>query len=385
MRHPSAWQRVVLPALIVFCAGMSYAGWPSGIWPSETYPREGYGQLSSVWSATWERCSAAGVTLPATPTWHRPGTDFSPNLKGCLKTAIPLYVDGTGISDYTNYFLSVNTNARSLPMWTVTGLMVACKMPTNWLDYTPPRGLSGLGGATNDATVGHPYGYTNEWTVLGGTNYPTGRTKWYSTDYGYGMATNLFSRLLDISLTPGVDVTLGSSAGGIFDKYSTVVSWCRRHYTVASGSSGNRCAGSYYMNGIGANDLGNQNSGSWTYVVTNSYTNVGLVAWVFMNIGPYGGYETGAGPNSEYTNEWVTSAPVSGWEKYKMSLLASQTVEASEGILTNLVFGTTSQPYDVMGFASSVSEKPIKPYASTKGWEWWDSDLLVLRYSFVYK
>lgn len=399
MQYPSGWQRVIFSACVLFGAMKASAGWPSGSWPSETHPREGYGQLSSVWSATWERCAAAGVTSPVTPTWHRPGTNFSPNLKGCLKAAIPFYVDRTGISSYTNYFLSVNTNARSLPKWTVTGLLVACKMPTNWLDYTPPRGLADLGGATNDATVGHPYGYTNEWTILGGTNYPTGRSKWYTTDYGYGKATNIFGRLIDIEVTPTVsNAFAGTSITGVwstFESYDAVTNASTgigSYYTTVSTNVGwnTRGFGSYYANfmplWIGDLHFGDETSGKWLYIWTNRFTNVSVEAQYFMNIGPFGRYEYTLTADHFYTNTWVTTGNVSNWPKYVMNLLTNVTYQKGSNVLLSPVFGTTNRVLPLIGFASDFPTNIYRTYMrETKGWEFWDTDTLVLRYDFVYK
>ena len=76
--------------------------------------------------------------------------------------------------------------SNALPTYTQPKqVLEECRLPTNFLDYTPWRDLSGIGGFTNDlAAVGRPHGVTNQYTVRGGTNYPSGRTCWYTTDYG---------------------------------------------------------------------------------------------------------------------------------------------------------------------------------------------------------
>ena len=74
------------------------------------------------------------------------------------------------------------------------------QLPQNYFYYTPLRGLSGLGeqgsASNNYDGVGHPHGVTNQFTVLGGTNFPAGRTAWYTTDYGLEGMTGIVSKLV---------------------------------------------------------------------------------------------------------------------------------------------------------------------------------------------
>jgi hypothetical protein len=66
-------------------------------------------------------------------------------------------------------------------------------MPTNYFAFTPRLGLSGLGALTNDATTPYPHGFTNEFTITGGTNFPSSRTNWYDTDYGLAGFSNIIA------------------------------------------------------------------------------------------------------------------------------------------------------------------------------------------------
>jgi hypothetical protein len=77
----------------------------------------------------------------------------------------------------------------------VVGLCQVARLPTNYFSYTPWRCLNGLGPFTNDATVGHAHGWTNEYTAAGGTNFPAGRSTWYTTDYGWAGMSNAISTL----------------------------------------------------------------------------------------------------------------------------------------------------------------------------------------------
>ena len=360
------------------------------------------------------------MTLPATTNLHRPGTDFSPNLKGCLKSAVPYYVNSNGMSSVTNYFLSVNPTAKSLPMWTVTGILVACKMPTNWFEYTPPRSLSGIGGATNDASVGHAYGYTNAWTILGGTNYPAVRSKWYTTDYGYGASTALFSRLRSVAVTPNVAITYAgtsrSAPNGWLNRAAVIdpASGAHSYFTtistnVKSQVRGYGCYYYEYFTWLAGNWYaeptkfrGAEWAARWMYSWTNPYTNVAGSASCFMNMrrAAYSLYGLFAYfPNWDtYVTNVVSSinvdSPVVGWKETSLNLLTTIAFEKGSNVLASGWFGTTNSYIDAHGFSDGFgwSAQPFTngliPGAnnySGKGWQWYDTDYIVLTYDFVYK
>ena len=72
--------------------------------------------------------------------------------------------------------------------------------PSNYFEYTPYTSLSGVGGQTGDATVGHPYGFTNEYTVNSGSLHSP-RTNAYTTDYGYSQIQLIMNELVWTSVT----------------------------------------------------------------------------------------------------------------------------------------------------------------------------------------
>jgi hypothetical protein len=85
----------------------------------------------------------------------------------------------------------------ALPVWTATGILAACALPTNYLDATPFRCLSGLGVYTDGidfVTTGRAYGWSNAQTIAGGS-VPTNRQAWRTTDYGWSGVTSIVARL----------------------------------------------------------------------------------------------------------------------------------------------------------------------------------------------
>jgi hypothetical protein len=137
---------------------------------------------------------------PDAPAWYRSNRGNLISLKYWLGVCL----DGSGHSRYLD---AARLTADPAQMLNNTGCLnwsnavhsratalAAARMPTNWFDYTPYRGLTGLGGFTNDPTA-TPHGWTNEYTVAGGTNFPSGRSTWYTTDYGWSRMTNLLGVL----------------------------------------------------------------------------------------------------------------------------------------------------------------------------------------------
>ena len=148
-----------------------------------------------IYSALVERCSITDHSPPAAPSFWRPARSEVILYKTTLKTLLhpnnwrDAWTD-TGRTNASGNFEGEFEDHpvfafRRPPVLTWSNACIRANLPTNFFDYTPWRCLSGLGKYTNDATVGHPYGYTNSYTAGGGTNFPGSRTNWYTTDYGF--------------------------------------------------------------------------------------------------------------------------------------------------------------------------------------------------------
>lgn len=182
--------RNTIITIVMLIAAAAQAQW-TNVWPAWNYPREQNEQIRQCYSAAVERCAAVNTNNPTAPTWYRLNRTILVNLKTKLKAIIPTYT--------TNETVNANGDVSFL---SATGLCVLLTIPTNYFDYTPYRGISGLGGNTNDTTVGRPYGYTNASTVAGGPYLPAGRATWYDTDYGID-PIRLVVNMLTNSLSSG--------------------------------------------------------------------------------------------------------------------------------------------------------------------------------------
>jgi hypothetical protein len=104
-------------------------------------------------------------------------------------------INGYTENPYASVSDAVENNSN---IWNKVDFLLYCKLPTNFFEYTPYRGLDGVGPFTNDTSVGHPHGWTNSYTLSGGNDFPDGRSAWYTTDYGWDgircVVTNLSKR-----------------------------------------------------------------------------------------------------------------------------------------------------------------------------------------------
>ena len=374
---------IILSLLIV--ARLTHAdGWSTN-WPSQTHPRAGKMHLAEAYTAIVERCQATGTSLPVAPTWYRFARTDLINLKTNLVVLIPKFVDiGNKVGgNYTNYFL-VNTNATTLPTFTVTGLLVQCGMPINYLTYTPWRSLTGLGANTNDSTVIYPHGFTNSTTIAGGTNFPSGRSTWYDTDYGVGSITTLLSRLTDIQKTPtSVSISYAGTSGAgtgmsATNTYAENVAGIDSYFTNSNPVYPALGEFSGVWNWPPEKNYAWKGQAAWSYGVTNIYTNCEVqVDWA-MNVWNSQWSAGDIGITSTFANVSFT------FTYYAMNLLDQDTVSAGTGWLTSDLFGSTNTPCGI-ALPSNPSAYPTEPWRHTLGWECRGTHHALLSYRFLFR
>jgi hypothetical protein len=157
-------------------------------------------------------------------------------MKSTLKRVVPFYVSTNMMDEDGTYSAWFSASNQVAPIYSMVGgpdsnIFTLVKLPTNYFDYTPYRGISGGGGYTNDQeVVGHPHGDTNAYTANGGTNFPEGRSVWYTTDYGIEGITSIVSRLVYFSsggsfAWPGDNITNHCHSGRSRNVYSFYDVW----------------------------------------------------------------------------------------------------------------------------------------------------------------
>lgn len=197
MRHSRPPKPLILAACILSAALLhprcADAAWETN-WPSWQYPFQSASHLRQVCSGALERASVAarcyGAEMPtnsitlASPGLYRSFHEGLTLAKQALAASIPYYVDTNQTGEIASWAAASN---QVLPLLTWTGLCDRIRIPTNYLTYSPHRReFNGLGGSTTDAgVIGHAHGGTNEFTAAGGPYFPSGRSTWYTTDYGY--------------------------------------------------------------------------------------------------------------------------------------------------------------------------------------------------------
>lgn len=201
----------------ILCSCVAHAGWDTNSWPAYENPRDGRIHSDNCYSALVERCEATEtvsgqqVSNPSTPSYWRSQRGNLTSLKTKVKALLSAswYLDPAQTNADGSY-----SGVTSLPELDVSALCTNVGIPTNYFDYTPWRCLNGTGPFNEDATVGHPHGWTNENTAAGGSAFPGSRTKWYTTDYGWD---GMYSAINGLTITKGytLDFKAGSLRVGI--------------------------------------------------------------------------------------------------------------------------------------------------------------------------
>jgi hypothetical protein len=248
---------------------LAFGNWATNAWPAYQYPRKGQQHAMDCYSSVVERIAASSYSgSPMVPKWYRFQrtllVDYKANLRDCLEADYPAIWLDTSLVSGDNYqpFFGTNHyvpgNATNWPHLDAATACAKANLPTNFFDYTPWRCLCGLGPYTNDATVGHPYGWTNEYTAAGGTNYPSGRSAWYTTDYGWQGIKEiapLMSRILPTEQISGQMETntgygYGSTDSGTWDDVETAAE-VNYLANLTTNWAGNSYGGTYSRKGYG--------------------------------------------------------------------------------------------------------------------------------------
>ena len=134
-------------------------------------------------------------TPPTEPKWYRFQRTNLRNVKDSLLETMPYFAKSpsntwiTWLSD--NLDLTNDQNYTVFPRWTnITDLLVLIGRPTNYLTYTPWTRLCGSPTPESD-------GWENANTQSGGTNFPAGRTKWTTMDYGWQGVHDMAEHLIE--------------------------------------------------------------------------------------------------------------------------------------------------------------------------------------------
>jgi hypothetical protein len=285
---------IVFVLATVTCHG---AGW-SGVWPAQEHPRETVRQLAECHTAIVERVTATSTAWSeiAPQTWYRSNRANLINIKTYLLWTLEPRIYDPYRLGHSGYWLTwcvtngLETTASAAAVLNAAGtnqfphygnlgvlvgggqngsveLFQKLHMPTNYLLYTPYRCLNGLGPFTNDTSTAYPHGYTNAETASGGTNYPAGRTCWYTTDYGWADLPRVFAELT-ITLEQGVQTFnptnanfFGATQGTNHQPWATVQGIVETNYCDRpdSGPLG------WYSDGIYTYGLGYANGSAWSF------------------------------------------------------------------------------------------------------------------------
>lgn len=284
--------------LILLIAGAAYGQWDTNVWPAYLHPRSQRIQFSQCYTALHERAIASydhTNSYPVAPTWYRFQRG---NLIELKKGFRRLLGEGTGVGTYhlpvsgrrwvdkgavTNGLIESVRETGQILAFTKQALCAYAKRPTNYFDYTPYRGIDGIGPFTNDASVGRPHGWTNEYTAAGGPNYPEGRSCWYTTDYGIDGIRDMITNLNEL-----VYLRNGTSSNGTIDSVGYyLVATTAVYYGSSTGSKpladAKAEAEANYVKLSGYYDYQFNYPGQQSFITTYSPTTYAAHIWSFSN------------------------------------------------------------------------------------------------------
>lgn len=250
---------LLLIALMMFAQAVC-AGWDGNIFPMWLHTAKTDEVESNVVDQVVKRQISMGIAtnshLLAKTSWWRSRSGNLATIKGKVEDLFEgdrwVVVGSDVLGDLvTNDAVTVYARTN------LTQYLAAWQLPTNCLDYTPWRDLSGVGGFTNDqAAVGRPHGVTNSSTAGGGTNFPAGRTCWYTTDYGWDVVPAVVSNLTRLKWDYWQRYS-SSSVTSYFGMSSMVGPGCEDAIAVAEAA---------YTNGSSSSFVG---IGQWTSLYTS--------------------------------------------------------------------------------------------------------------------
>lgn len=186
--------------IVMLMCNTAKASQNTNLWPSYEHPRKLMDQLNECYTGLVERYIVCGLspTNVTVPNTNRPNRVTLEGFKADIQVIAPYFWN-------TNFPIS---NASDVVYWNPTTLVYAVYAPSNYYSHTFNRGISGIGGYTQDTTVGHGYGFTNEYTVTNqaGVNFPGSRTNWYTTDYGIQPLRDMLEALKYTTADATIDV-----------------------------------------------------------------------------------------------------------------------------------------------------------------------------------
>ena len=225
-RHTHYAHGLIAMVLLIASAGLSHGQWATNAWPSWDWPRAGKTQAQDCWNAVNERVRflnpyndelSISDWNSAAPAWYRSQRGnlesqkeklweyfvnldwYSDNtISNLLHGTIKIYHINPDLEEWADIESFIDASDPDnvwVPGALWTQICDHARLPTNYLLYTPYRCLNGAGPFTNDASVGHPHGWTNVQTQAGGNYYPSGRSAWYTTDYGWAGLTSLICQI----------------------------------------------------------------------------------------------------------------------------------------------------------------------------------------------